>query len=87
MIEKVTVAVIVVVALSFGNALAADPPIANGRAPVLQFEAVDGTVITGSIDIKAITIQTASGNVLKVPVNSGDTILNYWRIDVGCSLG
>ena len=68
MIEKVTVAAIVVVALSFGNALAADPPVANGRGPVLQFELVDGTVISGSTDVKAITIQIATGNVLKVPI-------------------
>jgi len=68
MIEKVTVTAIVVVALSLGNALAADPPVANDRGPRLQFELVDGTVITGITDIKAITIQIASGNVLKVPV-------------------
>ena len=68
MIEKVTVTAIAVVALSLGNALAADPPAASGRGPGLQFELVDGTVITGSTDIKAITFQTASGSVLKVPV-------------------
>jgi formylglycine-generating enzyme len=68
MIKRVTVTAIVVVALSLGNALAADPPVVNGRGPALQFEFVDGTVITGSTDVKTITIQIASGDVLKVPV-------------------
>jgi hypothetical protein len=68
MIEKVTVIAIVVVALSLGNALAADPPVASGRGPVLQFELVDGTVITGGTDVKAVTIRIATDNVLKIPV-------------------
>ena len=46
MMEKVTVAVMVVVVLSLGNALAADPSAVNGRGAVLRFELVDGTVIT-----------------------------------------
>jgi len=50
-----------------GNALAADPP-ADGWGRELQFELTDGTVITGRTDVKTITIRTASGNILKVPV-------------------
>lgn len=39
---------------------------ADGRK--LQFELVDGTVITGSVEVKAISIRVSNGNVLKVPV-------------------
>jgi HEAT repeat protein/formylglycine-generating enzyme required for sulfatase activity len=69
MIEKITVTAIVVVALSLGSILAADPLVASDRGPGLQFELTDGTVITGSIDVKVITIQTANGNVLKISVS------------------
>jgi formylglycine-generating enzyme len=68
MMEKVTVAVMVVVVLSLGNALAADPSAVNGRGAVLRFELVDGTVITGSTDVKVIALQIASGSVLNIPV-------------------
>ena len=44
-----------------------DPP-AAGQTPGLQFELVDGTVITGRIDAARITIRTPSGIVLNVPV-------------------
>ena len=58
------IAVIAVMAgaLSFGEAPADDP----GRA--LCFELADGTVITGRIEAKVITIRIENGNVLKVPV-------------------
>ena len=60
-----TVTVVMAVALSLS--VAADPS-AESRSPKLQFELVDGTVITGRTDVKAITIRIASGNVLKISV-------------------
>jgi len=68
MIEKVTVIAIVVVALSPGGASAAAPAPANGGGGVLQFELIDETVITGRVDVKAVGIRIATGNVLKIPV-------------------
>ena len=50
------------VALPLGEVLA------DGPGPELCFELVDGTVITGRLDAKTITIRIASGNDLKVPV-------------------
>ena len=49
------------------SARAADPP-AGGAGRELCFELVDGTVITGRPDVEVITLRTAGGNVLKVPV-------------------
>ena len=54
-------------ALSFGEAGGADPP-TDKRAPELQFDLVDGTVITGRIAARTIAIRIASGNIVKVPV-------------------
>jgi len=53
---------VIAVALSGVAARAADP------GPALQFELVDGTVITGRIGVKAIPIRISTGNVLKIPV-------------------
>jgi len=47
-------------------ARAADPAADRGRR--LRVEFVDGTVFTGRLDVKTITIRIASGNVLKIPV-------------------
>jgi len=58
----ITLIAVIAVALSGVAARAADP----GRE--LQFELADGTVITGRLDARAITIRIASGNVLKIPV-------------------
>jgi formylglycine-generating enzyme required for sulfatase activity len=60
-----TATVMTVVALSL--CAAAEPPVAP-RGRDLQFELVDGTVITGRSDVKVITIRIASGNLLKIPV-------------------
>jgi len=54
------------VALSLGAVLADGPPV-GGQARELQFELADGTVITGRIDVEAITIRTPDGKVRKVP--------------------
>jgi formylglycine-generating enzyme required for sulfatase activity len=56
----ITMPLLVIVALSLGTAAA--------RGGELCFELVDGTVITGRVDVKAVTIRIASGNVLKIPV-------------------
>jgi WD40 repeat protein len=61
----IIVTVVIAVALSLGEVLAAGPPVV-GRE--LCFELVDGTVITGRIKAGAITIRISSGNVLKIPV-------------------
>jgi formylglycine-generating enzyme required for sulfatase activity len=59
------VTAVIAVALPLGRA--AEPP-AAARGRELQFELVDGTVITGRSDVKAVTIRIASGNLLKIPV-------------------
>ena len=56
------IATMIVVALSFGEAPAADP----GRE--LCFELADGTAITGRLDARTIAFRIATGNVLKIPV-------------------
>ncbi len=60
-------AVAAVIAVTMSLGAAAEPPAAV-RCRELCFEFVDGTVVTGQIGAKVITIQIASGNVLKVPV-------------------
>ena len=61
-----TVTAVIAGALSLGVAGGADPP-TDKRAPELQFDLVDGTVITGRIAARTIAIRIASGNVVKVP--------------------
>ena len=62
---RATVRIITVIAVLAG-ALSAGRTAGAGQA--LQFELVDGTVLTGRIDAKTIPIRIPSGNVLKVPV-------------------
>ena len=66
MTDKLTATVMLVVAAALCQA--ADPPPAAAPGPMLQFELVDGTVITGTTDVKVVTIAIASGDVLKIPV-------------------
>ena len=63
--KTVTATAVIAIALSLCGA--AEPP-AAARGRELQFELVDGTVITGRIDVKAIAIRIATDNVLKIPV-------------------
>jgi formylglycine-generating enzyme required for sulfatase activity len=57
---QITVAIaMLTVALPFGQA---------AKAPSLRFELADGTVISGTPDVKAIGIRIASDDVLKIPV-------------------
>ena len=64
-VRIMAVMAVTTVALSLGEVHAAKPP-PGGRE--LCFELADGTVITGRIDVKVITIRIASGNILKIPV-------------------
>jgi WD40 repeat protein len=47
---------------------AADPPI-DKPTSVLQFELVDGTVISGRTDARTLNIKISSGNIVKIPVS------------------
>jgi len=58
----ITITAVMVGALSFGEVQAADP------GQEMRFDLADGTVISGRIDAKVITIRIATGNVLKIPV-------------------
>jgi len=64
-VRIMAVTVLITAALSLDAVHAAKPP-AGGRQ--LCFELADGTVITGRIDAKVITIRISKGNVLKIPV-------------------
>ena len=57
----ITITAVMAVALSSGVAHAAAP------GPELCFELVDGSVITGRIDVKIIPFRASSGSVLKIP--------------------
>ena len=61
-VRIIAVTAMIAVILYGGAVHAADP------GPELCFELVDGTVITGRTDVKAITIRISNGNVLKIPV-------------------
>ena len=53
--------------LSLSTASHAATPTAKPN-PTLQFELIDGTVISGRIDAKTIDIRISTGNVLNIPV-------------------
>ena len=57
----IAVIAVMVIALSGGAAHAADP------GPELCFELVDGSVISGRIDAKAIAFKVSGGSILKIP--------------------
>jgi hypothetical protein len=65
-VRFITITAVMAVALSVGEARGDDRP-ADKRNPALQFELVDGTVITGRIAAKTIAIRISSGNILKPP--------------------
>ena len=58
---------VMAVALPSGQVGGSESP-ADNRVEELQFELVDGTVITGRIDVKAIPFRMQNGSIVKIPV-------------------
>jgi len=65
-VVRIMAVMAVITAALSSDAVHAAKPAADGRE--LCFELTDGTVITGRIDVKVITIRMQGGNVLKIPV-------------------